>query len=88
MNRSTKLFFIIAVGLALVGVGCGKPKEACLIKGNINEKGEKIYHVPNTNPKGNVDAFYDKTQIDESKGERWFCTKEEAQQAGWRAVKN
>lgn len=49
----------------------------CDIKGNINTKGEKIYHVIGT-------ALYDKTQIDEEKGERWFHSEEEAQAAGWR----
>jgi len=54
------------------------PKSApCLIKGNINEKGTKIFHQPG-------DMFYDKTVIDESKGERWFCSPEEAKDAGWR----
>lgn len=28
---------------------------------------------------------YDQTKIDESKGERWFCTEAEARAAGWRA---
>jgi endonuclease YncB( thermonuclease family) len=49
----------------------------CRIKGNISGSG-KIYHVPGT-------AAYEKTRIDESKGERWFCTEEEARAAGWRA---
>jgi hypothetical protein len=49
----------------------------CLIKGNINSKGEHIYHMP-------AQRYYDKTQIDESKGERWFCTEQEAVGAGWR----
>lgn len=48
-----------------------------LIKGNINSKGEKIYHMP-----GQRD--YKKTVIDESKGERWFATEAEAKAAGWR----
>jgi micrococcal nuclease len=48
-----------------------------LIKGNISSSGEKIYHVPGG-------AFYDQTTIDESAGERWFCTEAEAQAAGWR----
>lgn len=48
-----------------------------LIKGNINSKGEKIYHCP-----GQRD--YKKTVIDESDGERWFATEEEARNAGWR----
>ena len=49
----------------------------CLIKGNINAKGERIYHMPEQ-------TFYDKTVIDESKGERWFCTEEDGIKAGWR----
>ena len=28
---------------------------------------------------------YDNTVIDESRGERWFCTETEATSAGWRA---
>lgn len=52
----------------------------CLIKGNISASGEKIYHLPGG-------AFYEKTYIDPSRGERWFCTEEEAQRAGWRRSK-
>ncbi|MBI1869396.1 thermonuclease family protein [Candidatus Gottesmanbacteria bacterium] len=52
----------------------------CAIKGNISSSG-KIYHLPNC-------GSYDKTAIDESAGERWFCTEEEAIQAGWRKAKN
>ena len=28
---------------------------------------------------------YEETEIDESRGERWFCTETEARSAGWRA---
>lgn len=52
----------------------------CNIKGNINNKGEKIYHVPGG-------RSYDKTVIDTSKGERWFCSTSDAEAAGWRAAK-
>lgn len=48
----------------------------CLIKGNIGKSG-KIYHVPGS-------RSYDATKIDASKGERWFCTEDEAKAAGWR----
>lgn len=60
-----------------------EPKEParsphCTIKGNISYKtGEKIYHVPGGN-------FYTRTKINLSKGERWFCSEEEARKAGWR----
>lgn len=53
----------------------------CNIKGNISNSGEKIYHYPGC-------ASYTRTKIDESKGERWFCTKEEAVAAEWREAKN
>ena len=45
----------------------------CRIKGNISANGH-IYHVPGS-------SHYDATIIDESKGERWFCTEEEAREA-------
>jgi len=46
-----------------------------LIKGNINSKGEKIYHVPGG-------RYYDVT-----KPEVWFETEEEAQAAGFRRAR-
>lgn len=49
----------------------------CQIKGNINSKGDRIYHVPGG-------RSYDQTQIDTSDGERWFCSEDEARAAGWR----
>lgn len=52
----------------------------CIIKGNVSAKGEKIYHVPGG-------GYYDRTEVDESAGERWFCTEVEARAAGWRKSK-
>jgi hypothetical protein len=52
----------------------------CLIKGNISDKGERIYHVPGG-------RYYDATVIELSKGERWFCSEAEARAAGWRKSK-
>ncbi len=57
------------------------PPDSCNIKGNINRKGNKIYHAPGT-------SSYGATKIDESRGERWFCSEEEAKAAGWRAPRN
>jgi micrococcal nuclease len=57
------------------------PKGECDIKGNISSSGEKIYHLPGC-------GSYAKTQIDEGRGERWFCSEEEAQAAGWRKALN
>ncbi len=56
-----------------------EPKN-CLIKGNINNKGEKIYHMPGQ-------KYYSQTVIEPEKGERWFCTEQEATSAGWRKSK-
>jgi hypothetical protein len=53
------------------------PSEACRIKGNINMSGERIYHVRGQ-------PYYDATRIDPAKGERWFCSEEQARAAGWR----
>ena len=55
--------------------------EGCLIKGNINSKGKKIYHIPGS-------SSYGATKINVSQGERWFCSEGEARQAGWRAQRN
>ena len=51
--------------------------QGCDIKGNINARGERLYHVPGG-------RWYDQTRIDESRGQRWFCSEEEARAAGWR----
>jgi endonuclease YncB( thermonuclease family) len=51
----------------------------CPIKGNINTKGEKIYHMP-------WQRSYPKVKINENKGERWFCSEAEAVSSGWRAA--
>ena len=49
----------------------------CVIKGNISSSGSKIFHVPGG-------RYYEQTRIDEGKGERWFCSEDEAKIAGWR----
>lgn len=49
----------------------------CRIKGNINRKGERIYHLPG-------ERDYGRTRMDKGKGERWFCSQEEAVASGWR----
>jgi endonuclease YncB( thermonuclease family) len=53
----------------------------CNIKGNIGSSGKRIYHVPGG-------RWYGKTKINESKGERWFCSEEEARAAGWKRSSN
>lgn len=49
----------------------------CVIKGNINTAGERIYHLPGQ-------AHYDRVVIRPELGQRWFCSEEEAEAAGWR----
>ncbi|MEQ8860406.1 MAG: thermonuclease family protein [Pseudomonadales bacterium] len=55
--------------------------EGCLIKGNINRRGERIYHQPG-------DRYYAETRINTSRGERWFCSEAEAKRAGWRGARS
>jgi len=81
-----------AAGLGVWGGNCGQTSQGsvedpaagasgdCTIKGNINREGVRIYHVPGQ-------QHYDKTQIDEADGERWFCSEQEATDAGWRRSK-
>lgn len=57
------------------------PSGSCLIKGNINSSGEKIYHLPGC-------SYYEKTKIDAARGEKWFCAESEALAAGWRKALN
>ncbi len=51
--------------------------EGCPIKGNISKQGN-IYHTP-------WSPWYTKTKVSLKDGEHWFCSEEEAIQAGWRA---
>jgi hypothetical protein len=63
-------------------IGCVQPPSGCEIKGNISTKAsrEKIYHLPSN-------QYYGRTVIDPGKGEKWFCTEEEARANGWRRAK-
>ncbi|MFC0200340.1 thermonuclease family protein [Paracoccus rhizosphaerae] len=56
-------------------------RESCRIKGNISGSGTHIYHLPGTRD-------YDATRISEARGERWFCSEEDARAAGWRAPRH
>ncbi len=52
-----------------------EPSEDCTIKGNINSRGDRIYHIENS-------SYYAQTIPEE-----WFCSIEEAEEAGFRAPK-
>ncbi|MEP5730733.1 MAG: thermonuclease family protein [Sulfitobacter sp.] len=56
------------------------PDPACQIKGNINARGDRIYHVP-----GQI--YYNRTGIRPERGERWFCSPSQAMASGWRAAR-
>ena len=64
-------------GVDNAGYAATDRDDGCVVKGNINSKGDKIYHGPGS-------GSYSATRIDESKGERWFCSEQDAQRAGWR----
>jgi endonuclease YncB( thermonuclease family) len=53
------------------------PSPQCVIKGNVNRKGQRIFHLP-----GQLD--YAHVNMNKGLGERWFCTEAEAEAAGWR----
>lgn len=53
------------------------PGGDCRIKGNVSGSG-RIYHVPGS-------RHYAETRINPARGERWFCSEDEARRAGWRA---
>lgn len=55
------------------------PQAGCVIKGNINARGRRIFHVP-----GQQD--YAATLIDTARDERWFCSAAAARTAGWTAA--
>jgi endonuclease YncB( thermonuclease family) len=52
--------------------------KGCAIKGNISRNG-RIYHPP-------WSPWYAKVQVTKARGERWFCSENEARAAGWRSA--
>jgi PLD-like domain len=68
-------------------VPAGPLDPACPIKGNVNRKGERIYHEP-----GGQD--YERVVMKNcdhdicANGKRWFCSAAEAEAAGWRRAQH
>jgi endonuclease YncB( thermonuclease family) len=54
----------------------GAPSAECTIKGNINRKGERIYHMPGQHDYASINMA--------PREKRWFCSPQEAEAAGWR----
>lgn len=61
-----------------VRLSSNRPRDLpCRIKGEIDQNGARIYHMP-------TDRTYHLTDIDRARGERWFCSETQARSAGWR----
>ena len=56
------------------------PSPTCTIKGNVNRAGECIFHTP-------ASRWYAKISMHVSKGTRWFCSVDEAKEAGCRETR-
>ncbi len=67
-------------GKALCPEGCNIHLSTCNIKGNITSQDDYIYHLPSS-------PDYRDVRIQPEKGERWFCTLEEAISNGWRPAR-
>jgi hypothetical protein len=77
-NYKPGLIALGVIGVIAISDAHAPALLGCSIKGNISyNSGEKIYHVVGQ-------TFYDDTIISPDKGERWFCSEEEAVAAGWR----
>lgn len=61
-------------------VKASPPATNCAIKGNISQRGQRIYHTPGSRE-------YAKTRVNQSRGERWLCSESEAVAAGWRRAR-
>ncbi|MCQ1766100.1 hypothetical protein NOJ28_11190 [Neorhizobium galegae] len=73
---SSAAAFLATGGYALAPRELWDP--SCNIKGNVSIKSqERIYHIP-----GQWD--YASTNIRREYGERWFCSEDDARDAGWR----
>ena len=56
------------------------PSPECTIKGNVNRSGQCIYHLPTS-------RWYAKIKMNVAKGTRWFCSVDEAEDAGCRETR-
>ncbi|NEQ23709.1 MAG: cold shock domain-containing protein [Microcoleus sp. SIO2G3] len=87
-TRLIKILIVIPIWFVIAAIGKFQASRSpspvqsivqpgCSIKGNVSvATGAKLYHVP-----GMED--YDSTTIDPARGERWFCSEQEAIANGW-----
>lgn len=78
--RNAVCVVLLLSGIAMPTTLSAGENDACNIKGNVNTRGERIYHVPGQ-------RYYEETRIVANHGERWFCSEKEARSAGWRKSK-
>ena len=81
MDKIAIAFVALAIGAAAMFNGPDVVHAVvspdCRIKGNVSyNNGRRIYHMP-----GQKD--YATTRIAAQRGERWFCSEQEARAAGW-----
>lgn len=78
LGKATKLAQTKKLGLfgSLCTQETNTSNSKCLIKGNITTNSEPTYHFPGCNS-------YESTIIQLHHGDKWFCTEEEAREAGF-----
>ena len=83
INISRLLMRILTVYIPIfyIALTFGPPLVGCSVKGNISYSSrERIYHVPGQ-------KYYGATYINLIRGERWFCSENNARKVGWRKSK-
>jgi hypothetical protein len=55
------------------------PSPECVIKGNVNRQGERVYHLPGQGAYAVINM--------EDRRKRWFCSEDDARAAGSRPAK-
>lgn len=56
------------------------PEVGCLIKGNVDRLDQRWYHLPSF-------RHYAQTVVNLEHGDRWFCTEDQAQKAGFQRAR-
>lgn len=87
LSTGKMLLPIVAAGAIGIGIGVALAKPEWVeavgcyfggeVKGNISDRGERIYHIPGQ-------RYFSETSINPFAGERRFCTEADARAAGWR----
>ena len=74
------LIGMLCLLISLISNWSASRPKVCDVKGNVSlYSGDKIYHLPS-------DKYYDSTLIEETRGEKYFCSIQEAEESGWRST--